>query len=179
NWTLQDVGDLPHYTNIDMPFDGPPPRLPINNPTGIYRRTISVPATWLKQQVVLHLGAADSVHMLYVNGKFAGYGTDNRLASEYDVTHLVRAGDNEIAVVVVRYSAQSYVEDQDQWWMAGLHRSVFIEARSPVHVRSVECNVDYDHLTATGSATVTTEVAFIGEPTAGVSVQMWFEELSG
>ncbi len=179
NWTLQDVGDLPHYTNIDMPFDGPPPCLPINNPTGIYRRTVSVPATWLKQQVVLHLGAADSVHMLYVNGKFAGYGTDNRLASEYDVTHLVRAGDNEVAVVVVRYSAQSYVEDQDQWWMAGLHRSVFIEARSPVHVRSVECSVDYDHLTATGSATVTTEVAFIGEPAAGVSVQMWFEELSG
>ncbi|NCV85648.1 MAG: beta-galatosidase, partial [Oxalobacteraceae bacterium] len=179
NWTMQDVGDLPHYTNIEMPFDGPPPKLPIDNPTGVYRRSFSVPASWKRQQVVLHIGAADSVHLVYVNKSFVGYGTDNRLASEYDISQYVRPGQNELAIMVVRYSAQSYVEDQDQWWMAGLHRSVFIEARSAVHVRSVNCRVDYDPDTNQGVADLEIEAAFVGTPTAGNSVQVWFEELSG
>jgi len=179
NWTLQGVGDLPHYTNIDMPFAGPPPRLPSHNPTGVYRRTFSIPAAWKKQQVVLHLGAADSVHLVYVNRVFVGYGTDNRLASEYDISRHVRPGKNELAVMVVRYSAHSYVEDQDQWWMAGLHRSVFVEARSPVHVRSIVCTTDFDPQTGHGTADVDVEVGFVGEPIPGVAAQVWCEELSG
>ena len=179
NWTLQGVGDLPHYTNIEMPFAGPPPKLPTRNPTGIYRRSFSLPATWLTQHVVLHVGAADSVHMVYVNRKFVGYGTDNRLASEYDITKVARTGENELAIVVVRYSAQSYVEDQDQWWMAGLHRSVFVEARTPVHIRSVSCTTDYDANTQTGSAVVDVDIAFQHQPSPGVAVQVWCEELSG
>ena len=179
NWTMQGVGDVPHYTNIDMPFDGPPPNLPQRNPTGIYRRSFTLPGAWLRQQVVLHVGAADSVHMVFVNRTFVGYGTDSRLASEYDISDAVRAGENELAIVVVRYSAHSYVEDQDQWWMAGLHRSVFIEARAPIHIRSVSCTTDYDADTNTGSAVVETEVSFLREPSPGVTVQMWCEELSG
>ncbi len=179
NWTMQDVGDLPHYTNIEMPFDGPPPRLPRDNPTGVYRRSFSVPVSWQKRQVVLHIGAADSVHLVYVNKSFVGYGTDNRLASEYDISQFVRPGLNELAVVVVRYSAQSYVEDQDQWWMAGLHRSVYVEARSAVHVHSVNCQADYDPDTKQGIANIEVEAAFVGTPTPGSAVQVWIEELSG
>ncbi len=179
NWTMQDVGDHPHYTNIDMPFDGPPPNLPLRNPTGVYRRAFNVPASWRASQVVLHVGAADSVHLVYVNRRFVGYGTDNRLASEYDVSRFVKTGKNELAIVVVRYSAHSYVEDQDQWWMAGLHRGMFVEARAAVHVRSVHCTTDYDAATGHGTATVEVDVNFVNEPKPGVAVQMWFEELSG
>ncbi len=179
NWTMQDVGDHPHYTNIDMPFDGPPPNLPKHNPTGVYRRSFNVPASWRSRQVVLHVGAGDSVHLVYVNRKFVGYGTDNRLASEYDVSRFVAPGANELAIVVVRYSAHSYVEDQDQWWMAGLHRSVFVEARSAVHVHRVDCTTDYDATTCTATAHVEVDVNFVNEPQPGVAVQMWFEELSG
>ena len=45
-----------------------------------------MPATLDGRQVVLHIGGAESVHALYVNGAFVGYGTDSRLASEYDIT---------------------------------------------------------------------------------------------
>ena len=83
---------------------------------------------------MLHVGGAESVHAVFVNGAFVGYGTDSRLPSEYDITDLTVAGTNHVAIVVVRYSAHSYVEDQDQWWMAGLHRSVFVEARLPVRI---------------------------------------------
>ncbi len=91
NWTLQDTGDLPHYTNVQMPFHGsaagaarpqphrrvPPHRSPI-------------PPRLAGRQVVLHVGGAESVHAVYVNGSFAGYGTDSRLPSEYDITDFVR-----------------------------------------------------------------------------------------
>ena len=134
NWTVQGVGDHPHYTNVQMPFDGPPPRLPDRNPTGVYRRTFTVPRGWRDRRVVLHVGGADSVHAVYVNGGFAGYGTDSRLASEYDITPHLVAGRNDLAIVVVRYSAHSYVEDQDQWWMAGLHREIALVGRGATHV---------------------------------------------
>ena len=114
--------------------------MPDHNPTGVYRRTMRIPAGWLDRQVVLHVGGAESVHAVYVNGAFAGYGTDSRLASDYDVTALVHAGVNDVAIVVMRWSAHSYVEDQDQWWMAGLHRGVYIEARGSVHVASLVCD---------------------------------------
>ena len=101
---------------------------------------MTIPKRWLGRQIVLHVGGAESVHVLYVNGEFVGYGTDSRLASEYDITPHVHAGANDVAVVVARWSAHSYVEDQDQWWMAGLHRSVYVEARGAVHVDSLVCD---------------------------------------
>ena len=162
NWTMQfPTVDPPHYTNIQMPFEGPPPRLPARNPTGMYRRAFDVPKSWLtgKKRVVLHLGGAESVHAVFVNGEFIGYGTDSRLPSEYDVTSYLRPGDNELAVVVVRYSAHSYIEDQDQWWMAGLHRSLWIESRPPVHIADVPVATDFDPETGVGSIEVTTVVA--------------------
>jgi len=74
---------------------------------------------------------------VYVNGAFVGYGTDSRLPSEYDISSAVVTGANELTIVVIRYSANSYIEDQDQWWMAGLHRSVHVESRRPVHIADV------------------------------------------
>lgn len=161
NWTLQDLGgfvDLPQYTNVQMPFPGPPPRLPDRNPTGVYRRSFTLPSAWRTQRTVLHVGGAESVHAVYVNGEFAGYGTDSRLPSEYEIGHLARTGRNELAIVVVRWSAHSYVEDQDQWWMAGLHRSVWVEARPHVHLADLPIEVDYDAATGRGTVAVTASV---------------------
>ena len=180
NWTMQDTGDFPHYTNVQMPFDGPPPRLPERNPTGVYQRSFAAPAGWLKgRRVVLHIGGAESVHAVYVNGELAGYGTDSRLASEYDITELVRRGANDLAVAVMRYSAQSYVEDQDQWWMAGLHREVYVEARNVTRVGNLRCDADLDVATGTGSLRVASTVLFGGVPAAGWSVRTTLEQLNG
>ncbi len=171
SWTMQDVGDFPHYTNVQMPFPGPPPRLPDRNPTGVYRRSFSVVKGWLRKQIVLHVGGAESVHAVYVNGMFAGYGTDSRLPSEYDISAHVHAGINEIAIVVMRYSALSYVEDQDQWWMAGLHRSVFVEARPLVHISSIVARSSYDSASGSGTIGVRTVVGFVDVPTPGYVVR--------
>ena len=183
NWTLQGVvdqhgtPDLPQYTNVRMPFAGPPPSLPPRNPTGVYRRELTVPAGWRGRRIVVHIGGAESVHALYVNGSFAGYGTDSRLASEYDVTDHVGVGRNTIAVVVLRWSAHSYVEDQDQWWMAGLHRQVFVEARAPTHITSVVCDAAYNHVSGAGRLHVRTTVGGSTPPTAGWKVRTTVETL--
>jgi len=182
NWPVQ-LPDLdpPHYTNIQMPFPGPPPRLPDRNPTGVYRRSFEVPASWLKggKRVVLHLGGAESVHLVCLNGTFAGYGTDSRLPSEYDITDLVIAGDNDLAVVVLRYSANSYIEDQDQWWMAGLHRSVWIESRPRVHLADVPIDLDYEPKSGQGTIVASARVDFGALPQAGWTVRTTVHQPSG
>jgi beta-galactosidase len=171
SWTMQDVGDIPHYTNVQMPFAGPPPALPDRVTTGVYRTTFKAPRSWKGRQVVVHVAGAESVHAVYVNGTFVGYGTDSRLPSEYDITRAVVTGTNELAVVVIRYSAGSYVEDQDQWWMAGLHRSVHVETRAHVHVADVRCNGDFDPATGAGTVDVTAEIGFVAAAQRGWTVR--------
>jgi beta-galactosidase len=137
NWTLAGLGDLPHYTNVQMPWQGRPPSLPATVATAVHRRTFTLKGAWKSRRTILHIGGAESVHMVYVNGEFVGYGTDSRLPSEYDISAFLTAGENDIAIVVCRYSAQSHLEDQDQWWMAGLHREVFLRSQAIIGIHDV------------------------------------------
>jgi len=181
NWTMQDSGDLPHYTNVQMPFDGPPPRLPARNPTGVYLRQLPVSGRDLRagRRTIVHVGGAESVHAVYVNGSFVGYGTDSRLASEYDITDFITATDNTLAIVVMRYSASSYVEDQDQWWMAGLHREVFVETRAATRLHNLRCDADLDVASGDGTLRVASTVAFTTRPQKGWQVRTTLETLPG
>ena len=181
NWTLQGTGDLPHYTNVQMPFSGQPPDIPDRNPTGVYRTRFRVPRTWRGRRVILHVGGAESALAVYLNGQLVGTGTDSRLASELDLTPYLVAGDNVLACVVVRWSAHSYVEDQDHWWMAGLHREVHLEARAPVHVHDVRVDAGLADDLATGVLRVRTTVSFaaLDLVAAGWVVTARLETLSG
>ncbi len=91
-WTMQGFADLPHYTNVQMPFEGNPPNVPEANPTGIYERTFELPATWAGRRVVLHVGAAESVLIVRLNDRDVGVSKDSHLAAEFDLTDLVRPG---------------------------------------------------------------------------------------
>ena len=129
NWTLQDVGDGPHYTNVIMPFGGEPPEVPDQNPTGLYRRTFRVPRGWAGRRTILHVGGAESVVAVRVNGDFVGLGKDSRLPSEFDIGPWLRPGRNVVGLQVIRWSDASWIEDQDHWWMAGLHREVYLRSQ--------------------------------------------------
>ncbi|MFK8022531.1 MAG: glycoside hydrolase family 2 TIM barrel-domain containing protein [Ilumatobacter sp.] len=185
NWPIQGAvdqhgdADLPQYLNVRMPFDGPPPILPDRNPTGVYRRELNIAKKWNGRRIVLHIGGAESVHALYVNGEFAGYGTDSRLASEYDITDHVQVGDNDLAIVVMRFSAHSYAEDQDQWWLAGLHREVWAEARPATRITSLAANGEYNHLSGAGTLSVRTTVHGHERPRKGHTVRTTVETADG
>jgi beta-galactosidase len=157
-WTLQGFSS-PHYTNVVMPFAGDPPDVPDRNPTGVYVRTVTVPRAWRGRRVVLRVGAAESVVVAFVDGEAVGLGTDSRLASEFDLTDHVRPGRRAtIALAVVRWSAQTWVEDQDQWWHGGLQRSVTLHSTAPDHLARVELVPGLDPDGATGTLDVRIDV---------------------
>lgn len=137
NWTRQGY-DKPHYTNIRMPFHAVPPEAPRENPTGVYRRRFTRDTTPFPQRTVLHIGGAESVAVLWLDGEFLGLAKDSRLESEFDVSAaMARGGEHELLVMVIRYSDASYIEDQDQWWMAGIHRSVWLYSTAEVWLQSL------------------------------------------
>jgi beta-galactosidase len=136
-WTRQGF-DKPHYTNVQMPFQAEPPRAPQNNPTGLYRRSFTLPQTWKGRRVVFHLGSAESCAIIYINGLLVGAGKDTRLPSEYDITPFLKEGENILCVKVVRYGDASYIEDQDQWWYGGIHRSVFLYATEACYIKDIK-----------------------------------------
>ena len=114
----------PIYLNVRMPFALQAPHVPADNPTGMYRREVTVPAAWRRRRTLLRVGAANSMGFVWVNGVFVGFGTDSHLPSTYDISEHLRRGPNTVCITVPRWSAATWVEDQDQWWMPGLHRSV-------------------------------------------------------
>jgi len=130
--------DKPHYTNVQMPFQAAPPHAPSVNPTGLYRRNFTLPQLWKNMRIVLHIGSAESTVLVYINGIFAGAGKDTRLPQEYDITPFACDGENLICIKVVRYSDASYIEDQDQWWLGGIHRSVFLYATADCYVKDIK-----------------------------------------
>ena len=107
-----------------MPFAGQPPNVPADNPTAVYRRSFRLPAGWRRRRTHLRVGSADSMGVVWVNRRFVGAGTDSKLASTYDITDAIGAGNNDVTIAVPRWSAATWLEDQDQWWLPGLHRSV-------------------------------------------------------
>jgi len=137
-WTMQGFGDLPQYTNVQMPFPGLPPQIPDDNPTGVYEREFEMPAGWNGRRIVLHVGAAESVLIVTVNGHDVGWSKDSHLAAEFDVTEVLRAGPNTVTLRVVKWSDATYVEDQDQWWHGGITRSVYLYATGPVFIADLK-----------------------------------------
>ncbi len=155
-------GAVPIYTNVQMPFRARPPFVPDENPTGIYRRELTVPPEWAGRRVVLHIGGAESMVFVWVNGVAVGVSTDSRLAAEFDVTDHVHEGHgNVVVLMVVRWSASSYVEDQDQWWQAGLHREVVVYSTATTYIANVKAITGLSGAaTATGTLALDVEVGW-------------------
>lgn len=138
NWGLISNGeptDLPAYTNVMMPFDDEPPAIPEQNPVATYARTVVIPRDWKSRRTVLRIGAVESLCVVFVNDTFVGAGTDSRLPQEFDLTNAVTPGRKAtIRIVVPKWSAQTWVEDQDQWWHGGIQRSVTLYSTAPTYL---------------------------------------------
>ncbi|MFJ9800764.1 glycoside hydrolase family 2 TIM barrel-domain containing protein [Streptomyces wuyuanensis] len=144
-WTMHDPRDLPHYTNVRMPFPHPPPLVPEANPTGVYEREAAIPAEWAGRRILLHVGAAESVLIAEVDGRPVGIGKDSHLASDFDITDVVRPGSTHtLRLTVVKWSDASHVEDQDQWWHGGITRSVRLCSTDPLYLDDVAVRAGRD-----------------------------------
>jgi len=174
NWAMAGF-DRPAYQNILMPFAGDPPDVPDENPCGIYRRVVSLPATWLRRRTILTVGAAESVVIVAVNGVEVGLAKDSRLPSRFDVTDHLVPGVNTVAMAVIQWSDASWIEDQDQWWLAGIHRSVTLTSVGRVALDDVATVGGLD-LPSTGTVDVSVSVT---GPAEGWVVRAQVETLAG
>ncbi len=154
-WTRQNVGDLPHYTNIVMPWGGNPPNVPEDNPTGLYRRSFERPDG---ERIVLEVGGFESLLGVWCNGGFVGMAKDSRLAASFDLTPLLHPGQNELALLVSRWSDATWIEDQDHWFHGGIHRPVVLHAMPATRIDDVVTVADFDPVSATGHLHVTAQV---------------------
>ncbi|HET9691604.1 MAG TPA: glycoside hydrolase family 2 TIM barrel-domain containing protein [Acidimicrobiales bacterium] len=170
-WTMQGVGDPPRYTNIRMPFAGSPFEVPDANPTGVYRRRVVLPVAWHGRRLVLQVGGAETVLYVAVDGAHVGTGTDSRLAQEFDLTRRVTPGvPFDLELVVVRWGAATYLEDQDHWHHAGLHRSVVVWSAPATSISDVHVTADLDPDRGLGLLDVRAELH--GPPLAAASVRV-------
>ncbi|MBQ7177329.1 MAG: DUF4981 domain-containing protein [Victivallales bacterium] len=142
-WTMQGY-DRPHYTNVQMPYPQMPPHVPAQNPTGIYRRSFSLPKSWKKRRVILHFDGVESCFALRVNGKDAGFAKDSRGAIEFDITDFCREGSNELAIVAIKWSDANFIEDQDMWWHGGIVKDVMLLSRPETHISDVFASTTLD-----------------------------------
>lgn len=161
-WTMDSRDDPAHYTNVPMPFDEVPPTVPVRNPVGVYRRRVRLEPD-AGRRTVLHVGAAEGHLRVVVNGVEVGSSTDSHLEAEFDITDALVPGDNGIELRVAKWSAQTYLEDQDQWWQSGISRSVYLYDVAPVHITDVVAVADYDAAAGTGSLRVDVETQGIAQ----------------
>ncbi|MBV3429198.1 DUF4981 domain-containing protein [Prevotella copri] len=137
NWEMLGYGQ-PEYVNIGFAwrghFDQQPPAVPTkDNHVGSYRREINIPANWDGKRVIAHFGSVTSNIYLYVNGQFAGYAEDSKVAAEFDITPFLKKGKNLIAFQSFRWCDGSWCEDQDFWRLSGPARENYLYARSKEH----------------------------------------------
>ena len=149
-WELNGYGDA-EYVNSGFAWRGhfnqKPPQVPVkDNHVGSYRRSFNIPADWAGKQVVARFGSVTSCIYLYVNGQFAGYSEDSKVATEFDISQYVKAGEeNLIAFQVFRWCDGSWCEDQDFWRLSGVARDSYLFARNKdIHVDDLRINASLD-----------------------------------
>jgi beta-galactosidase len=178
NWTMHGH-DRPQYTNVQMPFDQAPPNVPDENPTGLYRTRFTLPEAWDGRRVVLHVGGAESVLYVWLNGAAVGMGKDSRLPQEFDLSPFLTAGENLLCCAVVKWSDASFIEDQDQWWMGGIHRGVFLYSTAQAYIADVFALAAPDAEFRDGTLSVTTKLGFVGRPQDGWRVETQLYDAAG
>ena len=145
DWEVNGYG-TPIYSSsgytfkIDPPFVMKEPKRKYTayierNPTGCYRRTFTVPAEWRGKEVYIHFGSVASAFYVYVNGRKVGYSEGSMEPAEFRLTPYLENGENQISLQVFKYSDGSYLEDQDMWRLAGIHRSIYLYATPKIRIR--------------------------------------------
>jgi beta-galactosidase len=144
NWEMQGYGDR-LFRNVTSPFKPNPPLVPKEyNPTGIYRRTFTVPSGWKGEQVYLRFEKVASASFVWVNGVKVGYNEGAQEPAEYNITKYLKSGQNSLTVFVVKYSDGYYLEGQDYWRLAGIFDDVWLYAAPAVRIFDWQIITDFD-----------------------------------
>jgi hypothetical protein len=162
NWELKGFGDY-NYGNDKKKADE----------QGKYRRTFEIPAAWAGQRIFLVFDGVMTDTEVWINGNSAGpkhQGGFYRF--KYEITDLVKAGENLLEVTVSKVSSDPSVEQAerqaDYWVFGGIYRPVYLEAVPKQFIEWIAVDARADgacrveaHLNGTGDADSVT-AAIIG-----------------
>jgi len=176
NWEVQGFGE-PIYTNVLYPWNHStsedysiqasaaekpvynPPYIPSANPTGCYRSRFTVPENFDGRDVFITFDGVETVYYLWINGKPVGYSQDSKLPGEFNITGFLEPGENQLAVMVIRFADTSYVEDQDYWHISGIFRSVWLTSKPKQRIEDYKITAIPDVKMKTGVLTVDVSVS--------------------
>ncbi|MBR5288802.1 MAG: DUF4981 domain-containing protein [Clostridia bacterium] len=122
------------YLTSPYPFLYDPPHVPAKNPCAAYVRTFDMQPC-AEKRYELHIEGKDSCAYVWLNGEFVGYGECPHADSAFDVTAHLRAGENRLCVLVMKWCSGSYLDDQDKIRLSGLFREVYILERAKDGIR--------------------------------------------
>ncbi len=167
NWEVNGYG-IPIYVNQPYEFDNlieiNPPEVPTKyNPTGVYRREITIDESWKDKDIFLHVGAAKSNLKVWVNGNYVGYGEDGKLPQEFNLNSYLKIGKNTIVLRVMRWSDGAYLECQDFWRMSGITRDTYLYARNKTHLKDFEITPFLDRNYINGTLNITTSFSDVSK----------------
>lgn len=111
---------------------------------GFYRKSFTLNENFSGREIFLHFGAAKSALEVYINGEFVGYSQGSMTPHEFNVTKVLKPGENVITAKLYRYSDGSYLEDQDMWWLCGIYREVYLFAEPKLCLRDFYFKTDFD-----------------------------------
>ena len=150
--------DRHQYTNVRYPIPLDPPRVPQDNPCGVYLRDFEHTAVLEAPRTHLVFEGVDSCFYVWLNGVYVGYSQVSHATSEFDVTDVVEPGTNRLAVLVLKWCDGTYLEDQDKFRTSGIFRDVYLLSRPRAALA--------DYVTTTslspGAAAVTVRASFRG-----------------
>ena len=151
--------DSYQYTNVRYPIPLDPPYVPQENPCGAYVRKFYYEILEEAPRAYLNFEGVDSCFYVWVNGKYVGYSQVSHATSEFDVTEVLKNGENTLAVLVLKWCDGTYLEDQDKFRMSGIFRDVYLVNRPE--------NVVYDYFTTTKiqeeQAVITVQASYQGK----------------
>ncbi|EEV9228649.1 alpha-glucosidase [Escherichia coli] len=154
-WQMEGHGKL-QYTDEGFPFPIDVPFVPSDNPTGAYQRIFTLSDGWQGKQTLIKFDGVETYFEVYVNGQYVGFSKGSRLTAEFDISAMVKTGDNLLCVRVMQWADSTYVEDQDMWWSAGIFRDVYLVGKHLTHINDFTVRTDFDE--AYCDATLSCEV---------------------
>lgn len=141
--------DAPAYVNTQYPWDGrediKPGEIPtVFNPVGTYVTFFRVPEEWKGMPVCISFQGVESGFALWINGSYVGYSEDSFTPSDFDITGYLQKGVNRIAVQVFKWTASSWLEDQDMYRFSGIYRDVYLYCKPKTCLEDLRILTDLD-----------------------------------
>jgi len=189
NWEVNGYG-TPIYVSSGYTFKIDPPKVistppekytafKERNPVGQYRRTFYISDKRITDsQIFLRFDGVQSAFYVWVNGQKVGYSQGSMEPAEFNVTKFVKAGENQIAIEVYKYSDGSYLEDQDMWRMGGIQRNVTLFFTPQIRISDITVKTIADKDYQNFSLEIDPELAVFGNETGkGYRVRAIIENL--